>query len=95
MKTLSMPMMPVRIAVEIVAGLVVDLVEVVEVDVVASTQISKGLQALAMSVSQPIYNDRGNIVFGICVDIHKYDTTRELVEAEEIERGSESLSNPP
>lgn len=35
---------PVRIAVEIVAGLVVDLMEVVEVDVAASTQISKGLK---------------------------------------------------
>ncbi|OXV12238.1 hypothetical protein Egran_00001, partial [Elaphomyces granulatus] len=42
------------------------------------------LQALKMSVSQPVYNERGNIVFGTCVDIHKHDTTRELVEAEEI-----------
>ena len=54
------------------------------------------LQALKMSVSQPVYNVRGNIVFGTCDKIHKQDTTKELVEAEEeIVQGMESLSNPP
>jgi hypothetical protein len=48
-----------------------------------------------MSVSQPVYNERRNIIFGTCVDIHKHDTTKEIMGAEEIAQGLESLSNPP
>ena len=53
------------------------------------------LQALTMSVSRPVYNERGNIVFGTCANIHKLDSTKELVEAAEIVQGLESLSCPP
>jgi hypothetical protein len=53
------------------------------------------LQALAMSMSQRVYNERRNIIFGTCVDVHKHGTTKELVGAEEIAQGLVSLSNPP
>ena len=56
---------------------------------------SPQLQALTMSVSQPVYNARGNIVFGTCANIHKLDSTKELVEAAAIAQGMESLSCPP
>jgi hypothetical protein len=32
-----------------------------------------------LSGSQPVYNGRGNVVFGTCDEIHKHDSTRELV----------------
>ena len=53
------------------------------------------LQALTRSVSRPVYNERGNIVFGACANIHKLDSTKELVEVAEIAQGMESLSCPP
>jgi hypothetical protein len=51
--------------------------------------------APALSGSQPVYNGRGNVVFGTCDEIHKHDSTRELVEADGIVQGLESLSIPP
>jgi reverse transcriptase-like protein len=51
--------------------------------------------APALSGSQPVYNVGGNVVFGTCDEIHKHDSTRELVEADGILQGLESLSRPP
>jgi hypothetical protein len=35
------------------------------------------------SLTQPVYNERGNIVFGTCVNTHEHDTTtQELMGAE-------------
>ncbi|OXV06618.1 hypothetical protein Egran_05614, partial [Elaphomyces granulatus] len=43
---------------------------------------------------QPARLQRGNVVFSTCDEIHKHETTRELVKADGIVQGLESLSRP-
>src|SRR4029077_13424452 len=52
------------------------------------------VQAL-LSSSQPVYDVRGNVVFGTCDKIQEYDGINNLLEAALILQGMESLSSPP
>jgi hypothetical protein len=51
-------------------------------------------QAL-LSSSQPVYDVRGNVIFGTCDKIHEHDGFNNLMEAALILQGMESLSSPP
>ena len=51
-------------------------------------------QAL-LSSSQPVYDVRGNVVFGTCDKIHEHDGFNNPMEAALILQGMESLSSPP
>ena len=52
------------------------------------------VQAL-LSSSQPVYDVRGNVIFGTCDKIHEHDGYNKLMEAAMILQGMESLSSPP
>jgi hypothetical protein len=60
----------------------------------ATELCSQKLRALQLAAAQPEYNERGAVVFGTCAYIHKLDVSTQLLEAEAIVLGVESLSHP-